>query len=93
MAKEIEEMNSAVMLMVCVAGFVIVFIVPAFALGALAKLALVPMLAEYGVVPGGNWYLGVVGGISLALLLGWSFAATAFFRLLGTPDKECPDAA
>ena len=88
MAKEIEEMNSAVMLMVCVVGFIIVFIMPAFALGALAKYALAPMLAQVGVEYGDNWYLGIVGGISLALLMGWSFAVTALMR---DPDRDGRD--
>ena len=88
-----EERYAWLAVMLGVVAFIIVFIMPAFALGALAKFVLAPMLAQMGVEYGGNWYWGVVGGISLALLLGGSFAVTAFLRLLGGCDKECSDAA
>ena len=72
---------------ICVLLFVIVFIMPAFAIGALAKFALAPVLAYVDIVPGDNWYLGIVGGIALAMLLAWSFAVTAFLKRTGFFEK------
>ena len=52
-----------------------------------------PVLAHVDIVPGDNWYLGIVGGIALAMLLAWPFAVTAFLKRTGffeeTNEARC----